>query len=285
MMPGMDGFEVCRRLRADPLLADVPVIMVTALDDRGSRLQGIEAGANDFVSKPFDRIELRARVRTIASLNRRRRMRRLELQAERDRTRSILEALGEAVVVTDLEGAIQYVNPATVALTGFDIEKLVGQSWRLWQSDQQPGDLYAQMEETVAGQTWRGEVVNKRKDGTLYDAMLTVAPLFDPDNPGQPIGFVSVQRDITPLKKAERIKDRFVSNVSHELGTPLSVITLLGDNLSTLYDRLNDDKRQKMIRDIQKHTQVLNELVDAVLEISRLDSGAVSMERRNVNLA
>src|SRR5437762_2867893 len=70
MMPKMDGFEVCRRLRADPRLGEVPVIMLTALDDRESRLQGIESGADDFLSKPFDRIELRSRVRTITRLNR-----------------------------------------------------------------------------------------------------------------------------------------------------------------------------------------------------------------------
>jgi len=135
-----------------------------------------------------------------------------------------------------------------------------------------------------AGQTWRGEVINKRKDGTLYDAALTVAPLFAPDNPDQPLGFVSVQRDITPLKKAERIKDEFVSNVSHELRTPLSVLTLVSDNLDTYYERLSDDQRRKMFRDIQKHTQVLNDLINDILEISRLDSGRVSMEREVVNL-
>src|SRR5439155_21694615 len=70
MMPGMDGVTVCRNLRADPLLAEVPVLLVTALDDRDSRLRGIEAGADDIISKPFDRIELRARVRTIVRLNR-----------------------------------------------------------------------------------------------------------------------------------------------------------------------------------------------------------------------
>ena len=74
MMPGIDGFEVCRRLRADPELTHIPVIMVTALDDRASRLQGIESGADDFVSKPFDSGELRARVRTITRLNRYRKM-------------------------------------------------------------------------------------------------------------------------------------------------------------------------------------------------------------------
>ncbi len=285
MMAGMDGFEVCQRLRADPRLTEVPVIMITALDDRDSRLRGLEAGADDFVSKPFDRVELRTRVRTITWLSRHRRLRALELQTERDRTRSILEALGEAVVVTDLEGTIQYVNPAIVALTGFASEELLGQSWCLWQSDRYPADFYAQMEETVrTGQTWRGEVTNKRKDGTLYDAMLTVAPLFDPHDPNQPVGFVSVQRDITPLKEAERLKDRFVSNVSHELRTPLSVITLVADNLDTLHQRLDDDIRRQMIQDIQKHAQALNDLIDGVLEVSRLDSGRVSVERERLNL-
>lgn len=75
MLPGMDGFEVCRHLRADPRLAEVPIMLVTALDDRGSRLRGIEAGADDFVTKPFDRDELRARVRTITRLNRYRKLR------------------------------------------------------------------------------------------------------------------------------------------------------------------------------------------------------------------
>jgi len=75
MMPGMDGFEVCRRLRAAQDLAEVPVLMVTALEDRGSRLKGIEAGADDFISKPFDRPELRARVRTITRLSRYRKLR------------------------------------------------------------------------------------------------------------------------------------------------------------------------------------------------------------------
>jgi len=70
MMPGMDGFQVCQLLRADSLLANVPVIMVTALDDRESRLRGIESGADNFVSKPYDKTELLAYMRTTTQLNR-----------------------------------------------------------------------------------------------------------------------------------------------------------------------------------------------------------------------
>lgn len=70
MMPGMDGFEVCRRIRATPALAEVPIIVLTALDDRDSLLKVIEAGADDFLSKPADRREIVVRVRTITRLNR-----------------------------------------------------------------------------------------------------------------------------------------------------------------------------------------------------------------------
>lgn len=70
MMPGMDGYEVCRRIRSTPQLAEVPILLLTALDDRASLVRGIESGADDFVSKPADRRELTARVRTITRLNR-----------------------------------------------------------------------------------------------------------------------------------------------------------------------------------------------------------------------
>jgi signal transduction histidine kinase len=70
MMPGLDGFEVCRRIRATPQLAEVPILILTALGDRASLLQGIEAGADDFLTKPVDRRELLARIRTIVRLNR-----------------------------------------------------------------------------------------------------------------------------------------------------------------------------------------------------------------------
>jgi signal transduction histidine kinase len=88
MMPGMDGFEVCRRIRSASPLAEVPIIMLTALDDRASLLQGIEAGADDFLIKPVDRYELTARVRTITRLNRYR-----ILKEQRENLREMTERL------------------------------------------------------------------------------------------------------------------------------------------------------------------------------------------------
>ena len=83
MMPGMDGYELCRYLRNDPVTAVVPVLMITTLNDRDSRLRGIEAGADDFLLKPIDSIELRTRVRSITQLNRYRLL--LNERTERER--------------------------------------------------------------------------------------------------------------------------------------------------------------------------------------------------------
>ena len=64
MMPGLDGFEVTRRIRQQPEISDLPVIMVTGLDSREDRMRAVEAGANDFVAKPVDPTELRVRIRS-----------------------------------------------------------------------------------------------------------------------------------------------------------------------------------------------------------------------------
>jgi two-component system cell cycle response regulator len=68
MMPGMDGFEACRMLKGDPATQDIPVVMVTALDQAQDRIQGLEAGADDFLSKPVDDIALITRVKNLARL-------------------------------------------------------------------------------------------------------------------------------------------------------------------------------------------------------------------------
>ena len=74
MMPKMDGFEVSRRIRAIPDIAEIPIILVTALDDQESRITGLRAGADDFVNKPYNSVELFTRLQTILRLNRYRRI-------------------------------------------------------------------------------------------------------------------------------------------------------------------------------------------------------------------
>lgn len=105
MLPGMDGYEACRLMRKHPQLAEVPIIMITALDDRDSKLTGLLAGADTFLIKPFDTVELQIRLRTILQINRYRR-----LLAERARFAWIVEHAEDGYLLLDQFGCIQFAN-------------------------------------------------------------------------------------------------------------------------------------------------------------------------------
>ncbi len=93
MMPGMDGFEVCRRLKEDEQTRLIPVVFITALNDRRSRIMGIEVGGDDFLSKPFDRLELAARVKSL--------IRQKRLNEDLDHAEQVLFSMARAVESRD----------------------------------------------------------------------------------------------------------------------------------------------------------------------------------------
>jgi len=106
MMPVMDGYEVTRRMRSSPRLGEIPILLVTALDLPEYRLAGLNAGADDFISKPFDRVELRSRLRAITRLNRFRR-----LSEEREKYKHLFERSPCGLFVIDAAMNIVEVNP------------------------------------------------------------------------------------------------------------------------------------------------------------------------------
>ncbi|MBP1464811.1 response regulator [Candidatus Chloroploca sp. M-50] len=120
MMPGMDGFEVCRHMRAHPALAHVPVVLVTALDDRESRVEGFEAGADEFVTKPFDYVELRARVTTILRLNRYRTLVEQQRRTATERARFVwaVEHSDDGILLLDESDQVHYANPCARTILG-----------------------------------------------------------------------------------------------------------------------------------------------------------------------
>jgi len=209
-----------------------------------------------------------------------------ELQTERDRTQAILDTVGESVVVTDPEGQVLFLNPATTTLTGFSRNELLGQPiWHHWSAQTLTQSWSEAQRALRAGQTWHGEITGQRKDGAIYTAALTGTPLYDERAALLSTGGVWVQRDITTLKEAERLKDQFVSNVSHELRTPISIIALSSDNLDAFYDRLDERQRRQILHDIHGQAHVLDELVEDILALSQIDSGRVPRKRSQVDLA
>ena len=194
------------------------------------------------------------------------------LQAERDQLRVILANIGDAVVVTDSQGRIEYVNPAWERLNGYLAREAVGHTMRLIRSGQTPAEIYPGMWETIlAGQIWSGELINRRKDGSLYDAAVTISPVKDAF--GTLVSFVGVQHDISALKELDRMKSQFVSDVSHELRTPLTNIRLYLDLLQTTTDV---QKIGRYLETMDRESGRLADLIDDLLSLSRLDAGTVA---------
>jgi len=123
MLPDTDGFEICRRLKKNPDVKDIPVIFMTALTDPIDKLRGFEVGGADYITKPFDCGEVLARIQLHLNLCKLR----LELQHERDRFRALAQATSEGILIHDL-GIIAEANPAAESITGYSREELMGRN-------------------------------------------------------------------------------------------------------------------------------------------------------------
>jgi PAS domain S-box-containing protein len=187
---------------------------------------------------------------------------------------------GDAIFITDVQGRILNANPAFESLTGYHVADATGQPALTLQSSLTPRGVYEEMWSTIQdGNSWRGEVINLRKDGSAYDADLTVAPIVGLD--GEIIGFVGSQRDITPMKELDRLKSQFVSNVSHELRTPLTNIKL--------YQRYLREGRRPNLQDrffdiLERETQRLEQIIESLLALSRLETGIRPFRSEMVDL-
>ena len=114
-----------------------------------------------------------------------------------------LESAANAIVITDPDGNISWVNPAFARLTGYTLEEALGQNPRLLKSGRHDRVFYQQLWDTIrAGQTWRGEMINRRKDGILYYEEMVITPVLDAG--GQIVHFVAIKQDVTGRKQRER---------------------------------------------------------------------------------
>jgi PAS domain S-box-containing protein len=121
---------------------------------------------------------------------------RKQAQEERDRLSTAIEQAAESVFITDRDGIIQYINPAFERLTGYSRKDAIGQNPRILKSGKHDALFYKKMWDTITrGDAWHGRLINKKKDGSLYEAVATISPVSDTS--GKIINFVSIKRDIT----------------------------------------------------------------------------------------
>ena len=224
-----------------------------------------------------------------------------------------LNAAANAMVITNNVGLIEWVNPAFSALTGYAAEEVVGQNpGSLVKSGYQDREFYRDLWDTIlAGQTWHGEMVNQRKDGSLYTEEQTITPLKD--EYGAIRHFIGIKQDVTDRKQAEaelrqyhehleekvrlrtaelelardqadaanRAKSDFLAMMSHEIRTPLNGV--LGSAQLLEQSELTD-KQRTYLANLESSGQSLLAVINDILDFSKIESGKVSLELTDFNL-
>ncbi|MGI8500078.1 MAG: ATP-binding protein [Hassallia sp.] len=133
MMPGLDGFELLRQLRQDPLTKEIPIILLSARAGEESRISGLEFGADDYLVKPFSGRELLARIEATIKLSRMRQNMKQVLRDANEHLTNVLENMTDAFVAVDREFRITYVNQQTARLNNMQPEEIIGKTlWEMW---------------------------------------------------------------------------------------------------------------------------------------------------------
>ncbi|WP_281983595.1 CBS domain-containing protein [Azonexus hydrophilus] len=220
-----------------------------------------------------------------------------------------IEQSPHSVVIANAEGNIEYVNRAFVTCTGYQPEEAIGRNPRFLKSEQTPPETPQALWQSLrGGDLWRGEFINRRKDGTLYNAYAIISPVRQAD--GLVSHYLAIEEDITERKRdqqelaryraelenlveqrtqqlqhakedaesASRVKSSFLANMSHEIRTPMNAI--LG--LTHLLQRDHDDERLGRIADAANQ---LMQLLNDILDLSRLESGTQKPANANFALA
>ncbi|WP_373991821.1 EAL domain-containing protein [Duganella sp. BuS-21] len=241
-MPGIDGFEVCRRLKATPELSQVPVIFLSAQHDTDDKVRGFELGAVDFIAKPFQTEEILARTDAHVKLGRAQKAlaseralleervaeRTAELAKEVEQRRAneeflrlasqVFEATQDAIVVTDRDGHIVATNPAFTHISGYTADEVRGQGVGLLHAgDADASSFGAMVQSVVATGHWSGEILARRKNGDTYPGLLSASVVRDEN--GSVINHVAVFMDITERKAEQHLID-FLSNHDALTGLP-----------------------------------------------------------------
>jgi PAS domain S-box-containing protein len=301
LMPGMDGYQVVGTVKRDLATKNIPVIMVTALNDHNSRIRALGAGAEDFLTQPVDRAELCVRVRNLLRLKAfgdyydkyshvlegEVGSRTADLVESERLYRSTFDAAPVGIAHVDLDGQWLRVNQRLCDLLGYSREELQGIAVHgLLQSEQQPGE--AESFRRMAAGTLDRHVVDekryRRQDGSFVLARVNMSVHRDAE--GQPQHFISVIEDITEMKRAEQElrasseqlrnlaahllsvredeRARISREVHDELGQSLTAVKM---DLAWLEGRL-PRRNGQMLKRIRSTRQLADSMIQSIRRIS-----------------
>lgn len=203
-----------------------------------------------------------------------------------------------SIVITDLNGSIEYVNPKFCEVTGYSFEEAIGENPRILKSEHTKSEDYKEMWVTISkGETWRGEFLNKKKDGTNYWELASISPIID--EKGKVIKYLAVKEDITERKKTEEAliksekelseanatKNMFFSIMAHDLKGPIGSFLQLLNLLKTNFNDIPNDEKLDYVNILIGLSTKTNNLLEDLLIWARIQMNTIefTLKRTNIN--
>jgi PAS domain S-box-containing protein len=288
MMPGLTGFELIDAIRHDPDISSVPVIALSARAGEESRADGLDAGADDYVVKPFSARELTARVGASLKLARLRRETLVEhersavaLRQAHEKYQALVWSTADSVWEADATGAIDVDAPSWRAVTGQSAADWIGFGWL---------DALHPDDRVRVEREWRDRIA----DSTTFDIefrvrdqrggwrwiSLRAAPL--PSAGGRAPRWIGMNTDITARRQAEEARDAFVGVLSHELRTPVTTILAASELLAQPGRDRDPAMTDELTRDVVGEARRLQRLVEDLLVLSRAERSELVVETEPV---
>jgi PAS domain S-box-containing protein len=311
MMPNIDGFALLAQWRADARLKAIPFVLLSARAGEESRVEGLNAGADDYLTKPFSQAEFVARV--TGTLNRSRSRREETLRESEQRYRFLCESMPQIIWTATPDGNIDYCNKRCFDYTGMTFEEV--REWH-WERLLHPDDIWNARDRWSharrSGRAYQVEYRLKRAaDGAYRWHLGRAQPLRGVD--GEIIQWVGTLTDIDDQKRAEqdllqahasleqRVRERtselgvakeraesaskakseFLANMSHEIRTPLNAV--IGLTYLLEQTSLTEDQRTFLAR-IGLAGQALLGVINNVLDLSKVEAGEMSLEEEFFDL-
>jgi signal transduction histidine kinase len=286
MMPRLDGFGLIRAIRALPALSDLPVIMLSARAGEEARVEGLQAGADDYLIKPFSARELVARVEAQIALSRVRRRAALE----RDKLQRLFMGAPFAVAVFEgprhrcvLQNPVHRALIGDRDLVGRELVDVVPEV-----RDQMIMGLFEEVRTRGVPVTVAEVLIPLLRRGAVQDCWFTLSlqPLIDEH--GRTTGVMAAGFEVTEavkarlaLVEANRAKDEFLAIAGHELRNPLAPIHTALHLLELRSGNVGRKERAVIARQVEHMTR----MVDDLLDVSRIARGTVTLKRERVEIA
>ncbi len=208
-----------------------------------------------------------------------------------------VEQSPSAIVITNIDGTIEYVNPYFCSVAGYSAEEVIGQNPRILKSGETSSDDYSEMWKTISsGKDWHGEFHNKKKNGELYWEQASISPVRD--EKGKITHYIAIKEDITYKKQmqqelllakekaeeSDRMKSEFLSQMSHEIRTPLNVILSYNSFLKDEFSETLNEDIKLSFNSIDSAGKRLLRTIDMILNLAAIQKGTLDIDFDQVEI-